>query len=285
MKSMLQSPLKRLTALFDTRAKARKALNRARQECELAQQEVDRILTMIHAATIPDPVLHTTRIQVSPDEIKIWKERHEAARAALEAATAQVLRLEADRQAREDELAGQLTLSTVKETHAQAQEELRAAERTVADLTTKLIRAESALKGHLEALEQVREAAAAPDSDAAALVQSLHSQREKVSSAELLIEMLKDQRNRAGVKVKEAQAVLLNWERQFWGKVADDAFTQDEIAALRQRIVRIYAARLMSGDAHATLWGYTARLLALDGNPKPEITRAKDALRSEYGIQ
>lgn len=281
----LQSSLKRLTSLFDTTAHAKKALKRARQECESAQQDADRLALMIHAATVPDPVLHTTRIQATPAQLKTWKERHEAASADLEAATTQVQRLEADKQQRESELAGQLTLPAVKEAHTQAQEELRAAERTVADLTGKISHAESALTARLAELERLREAVAAPDCDAAAHVPALHTQREKVSSAELLIEVLKDQRNRSCVKVKEAQAVLLNWERQCWGKVAESAFTPDEVAALRHRLVRGYAARIMSGDVHLTLWGYAARLLALDGNPKPEIASAKDALRSEYGIR
>lgn len=281
----LQSSLKQLTALFDTAGKAKKALNRARQECESAQQEVNRLALMLHAATVPDPVLHTTRIQATPADLKAWRERHDAARAALDAATAQVERLEAEQQQREQDLAGQLTLPAVQEAHAQAREELRAAERTVTDLSAKISRAESALAGHLAELERLREAVAAPDSDAAAQVPALEAQREKVSSAELLVEVLKDQRGRGRVKVKEAQAVLANWERQFWGKVADDAFAPGEIAGMRQRLVRSYAARLMSGDVHATLWGYTARLMELDGNPKQEIAGAQAALRIKYGIQ
>lgn len=279
----LQSPLKRLTELFDTVAKSRKALKRAKDERESARQDVDRLMTMIQVATIPDPVLHVTRIQVTPAELATWKEQHAMAQTVFEAANAKVLRLEADNNTCASDLSREMTLPAVKAAHANARNELSTAERVAADLGGKISRTEAALVRHLAELEHLREAVALPDCDALTALPALQAHREKVSGAEMLIEILKSQRIRALANVEEAKASSLNWERRLWREIADDVFTPDELGILRERIKRGYAASLLSGDIGRHPLAYVARLFKIDEMRK-ENASVQASLRKEYDM-
>lgn len=284
MNPMLQSPLKLLTALFDTTIKAKKALRLARERKQEAFDEMNRLDSLLYVATVPDPVLHAVRMPATKEQLEAWQNQKAAAQLVFAETSDEVARLEQQLSDHEIELSGNMNLTTVKAAYAQAKSALSDAQQARSALTAKIKQAESALDTQLAALERLRQAALNPGNDTESEVNALQAQREKITGAEMLVEILKEQHKEMVRQVHEADKSLQEWESRLWEHVSNEAFTQEEIETLHSRLVRSYAAQLMTQATPSTLYGYTLRRLGLDGKIKTDISAAKAALRREYGM-
>lgn len=284
MNALMKSPLKVLTGLFDHTAKSRKALKRAREREREAETEVNRLAMLIHFSTVPDPGLHAVRLSATEEQIQTWQDLRSAALAALAEARTEVNRLEGDLYEREAELSGRMKLATVKEAYEQAKTALGDAQRDGHDLTAKIKQAETALEERIAVLERLRQTALTPETDEAASVAAIQTENAKIANAEMLVDLLKTKRGELLTRINRARETLEEWEHRFWGQVANETFTPNELHDLRQRLVRAYAARLMSNANPTTLYGYALKLLDLDGKTKPDVVTAKATLRREYGV-
>lgn len=284
MNPMLQSPLKLLTALFDTTTKTKKALRLARELKQEAFDEVNRLDSQLYVATVPDPVLHAVRMPATKKQLEAWQNQKSAAQLVFAETSAEVSRLEQQLSDHEIELSGNMNLTTVKAAYAQAKSDLVAAQQAERALPAKIKQATSALESQLVALERLRQAALNPGNDTESEVTALQAQREKITGAEMLVEILKEQHKETLRRVQEADKSLQEWEARLLEQVAKATFTQDELENLHQRIIRSYAAQLMSKAFPSSLYGYTLRLLNLDEKNKPDLIAAKAELRREYGM-